>query len=245
MKDNFSSHSDQYARYRPTYPKELFEFIYGHVPEKIAAWDCGTGNGQIAIELSAAFHHIYATDISAQQLAHATKAGNISYSVQPAEHTSFPDRIFDLIVVAQAIHWFDFGRFYQEVNRTAKPGALLCITGYGNIELPQILKEIVYDFYEGVTGPYWDAERRYIDEGYQTIPFPFREIAVPKLVNTLYWTQQELIGYINTWSGLKNFIKQKGHNPIEQLTSSIAEHWGVHERIEVTFPILLRAAVID
>lgn len=27
MKDNFSTNSSQYAQYRPTYPKEVFEYL--------------------------------------------------------------------------------------------------------------------------------------------------------------------------------------------------------------------------
>ena len=52
MKDNFSSQADHYARYRPSYPPELFEFIIAQVKEKDMAWDCATGNGQTAKGLS-------------------------------------------------------------------------------------------------------------------------------------------------------------------------------------------------
>jgi hypothetical protein len=45
-KDLFSKQSDLYARYRPTYPKELYDYILSFVKEKNTVWDCATGNGQ-------------------------------------------------------------------------------------------------------------------------------------------------------------------------------------------------------
>ena len=54
-KDLFSGHSDIYAKYRPLYPKELYDFIFKHVPVKEMALDCGTGNGQAAAVLADTF----------------------------------------------------------------------------------------------------------------------------------------------------------------------------------------------
>jgi hypothetical protein len=96
MKYNFSIQSAEYARQRPSYPVDLLEYILNFVPHKDQAWDCDTGNG------------------SQSQIDHAVRMENIIYSVQPAEHTTFPDDFFDPIVVAQAIHWFDFEAFYGE-----------------------------------------------------------------------------------------------------------------------------------
>src|SRR5215471_13440479 len=103
MKDNFSSQSDQYAKYRPTYPRDLFDYLNFIVPNKQNAWDCGTGNGQVAYELAKTFENVFATDISEAQLDNAIQADNIIYSIQPAEKTNFENNLLDLIVVAQAI----------------------------------------------------------------------------------------------------------------------------------------------
>ncbi|HEX6226203.1 MAG TPA: class I SAM-dependent methyltransferase, partial [Chryseolinea sp.] len=123
MKDLFSSHSKIYAAFRPTYPKALYEFIFQHVGGKNSAWDCATGNGQVAKYLSYYFDKVYATDISQQQLDQAAREENIFYSKTPAERTGFPDDQFDLITVAQALHWFDRDSFYSEALRVAKPNA--------------------------------------------------------------------------------------------------------------------------
>ena len=108
MKDNFSRQSDLYAKYRPTYPQELYDFILSKVENRNAVWDCGTGNGQTARELAKYFEKVFATDISEKQIDKADQATNIFYSVQPAEQTNFADNSFDLVTVSQALHWFNF-----------------------------------------------------------------------------------------------------------------------------------------
>ena len=240
MKDNFSSQSDRYAKYRPTYPSDLFEFLNLKVQNKNNVWDCGTGNGQVAYELANTFDNVFATDISQSQIDNALKADNISYSVQPAEKTNFDNGLFDLIVVAQAIHWFDFDKFYTEVKRTAKNNALLCVIGYGKLEISEQIDKAITDFYDNIIGKYWDKERKYIDENYQTIPFPFDEIQTPNIVNIQYWTLEHLIGYLNTWSAVKHFIRQNKYNPIDKLQKDIEQIWDNEQTKQVYFPLLLR-----
>src|SRR5262245_31315897 len=103
-KDLFSKQANIYAAFRPTYPKELYDFIFSRVEKNHKAWDCATGNGQVAGYLANYFDKVYATDISQQQLDNAVKRDNITYSVSPGEKTSFEDQQFDLITVAQALH---------------------------------------------------------------------------------------------------------------------------------------------
>src|SRR5690606_14213956 len=114
MKDNFSSVSDSYAKFRPNYPLAIFDFLYPLLHNKACPWYCGTSNGQLAAELAKDFIQVYATDISQSQLHHAKQAENIHSSLQPAERTKFEASTFDLITIAQAVHWFDFDQFYAE-----------------------------------------------------------------------------------------------------------------------------------
>src|SRR5947209_15554910 len=105
-KDLFSSQADVYAKYRPTYPQELFDYILRFVKERESVWDCATGNGQAANVLANYFQTVEATDISEAQLKNAVKKENIYYQICPAERTPFADNSFDLITVATAYHWF-------------------------------------------------------------------------------------------------------------------------------------------
>lgn len=245
MKDNFSLQSDKYALFRPTYPLFFFEYLNSLIVHKQNAWDCGTGNGQVAKELAKTFTHVFATDISQSQLDNAFQKDNIFYSAQPAEQTNFENQKFDLVVIAQAIHWFDFEKFYAEVRRTARQNALICVVGYSRIQIDEDIDALIDDFYVNTIGKYWDKERKYIDENYETIPFPFSEIQAPKFVNKYQWTLEHLMGYLNTWSAVKHFIKQNGHNPTTDLKIKLEQFWKENEEKEVSFPLLLRIGKKD
>ena len=239
MKDNFSTASDLYALYRPTYPDAFFRYLKTLIPLPKTAWDCGTGNGQVTVKLASFFETVYASDISQTQIDQAPKLDNIFYSVQAAEQTTFPNDSFDLIMVAQAIHWFDFEKFYSEVNRTAKDNALLVVIGYGRLEIAAEIDALIDVFYRDVIGKYWDVERRYIDELYQTIPFPFEEIVIPNFNNTYQWNVDHLLGYLSTWSAVKQYIRINGVNPVDALAFELKKVFGNQLR-EVHFPLLLR-----
>jgi SAM-dependent methyltransferase len=244
MKDNFSSQSDKYAQFRPSYPDTLFHYLLSIVPSTDAAWDCGTGNGQVAKLLAQSFKKVMATDISRQQIENAFVHERIEYSVQPAEKTNFPDDGFDLITVAQAIHWFDFDAFYKEVNRTIRNNGILAVIGYGLIRLSPSVNGVMDAFYRDVVGPYWDKERKYIDDNYETIPFPFDELTVPSFENRLEWTFEHLIGYIRTWSAVKHYQKAMGTDPVQQIHDELKQAWGNEEICTGLLPILLRVTRI-
>ncbi len=240
MKDIFSTQAQSYARYRPGYPPALFDYLKQICPVKQCAWDCATGNGQIAYGLSSFFEEVRATDISAQQLAHARQAHNIIYSKEASEASSFGDQVFDLVVVAQAIHWFDFPRFYKEVKRTLKPGGLFVVTGYSMVTVTPEIDALLLDFHENIVGPYWDPERVYVDERYETIPFPFEELATPKLAYEDHWSLDRMLGYVDSWSATQHYIKATGHNPVPELGQRLASFWDPAVPVPLVFPLLLR-----
>ena len=244
MKDYFSAQSSQYKTFRPTYQEELFSFLFSHVNEKEYAWDCGTGNGQVAVELAKQFTKVYATDISRQQLSEAPARNNIEYSVQKAENVSFPDNGFDLVTVAQAIHWFNINKFYDEVQRTLKTDGLIAVIGYGLVQSFPESDKIISHFYQNIVGNFWDYERKYLDEKYQTLPFPFREIKTPEFCRAYKWSFDQLIGYLNTWSPVQNYKKQKGSNPVDLIFEDLKSCWGDEVR-PVRFPVFLRLGRLD
>ena len=112
----FNDKSDLYAKVRPYYPQELYRFLATLCEEKKSAWDVACGSGQAAVDLAKYFDEVQATDISEEQIAHAIENPKISYSVQAAEKTNFEDNYFDIACVAQALHWFDYDLFWDEVK---------------------------------------------------------------------------------------------------------------------------------
>jgi ubiquinone/menaquinone biosynthesis C-methylase UbiE len=244
MKDNFSRQAEVYAKYRPTYPADLFDFILSFITNQKAAWDCGTGNGQTAKELANHFEKVFATDISQKQIDNAQSAQNIFYSVQPAEQTSFPDNIFDLITVSQALHWFQFDKFYNEAKRVVRPGAWIAVWTYTLLKISSEIDTVITDFYKNTLGQYWDKERKYVDESYATIPFPFKEIKTPVFKILFEWRLSELEGFLNTWSALQKFIAINKFNPVKEIIQTIGPIMKT-QKMNIVFPVHLRMGQIE
>ncbi len=245
MQDNFSEQARTYAQYRPRYPQELYDFILALLDEKSAAWDCATGSGQVARRLADYFERVYASDISSEQMSFAPQKSNITYLNAPAENTPFPDDAFDLITVAQAVHWFNIDDFYAEVRRTAKNGALLAVIGYGMVRVNKVLNPIINQFYDDAFTNYFTENRSYLDHHYSTIPFPFKEIESPDFNASYEWSISDLEGYFNSWSAVQKIKEEEGYNPVPGVIAEIEEYWDKDEIKEVRFPIFMRLGQIN
>ena len=242
--DNFSAGSSDYATFRPESPAELFDFLYDNVPAFDAAWDCGTGNGQVAEKLAHRFGKVFGTDISNEQLAHAKQKNNVTYLQERAEATSIADHSIDLVTAAQAIHWFDFDGFYSEVKRVAKPGALIAAWTYTNLRITAAVDEVTDHLYYDITKAYWDKERAYVDAAYSTIPFPFEEINTPQFGIKRNCTLQQVLGYLRTWSGVKHYAAKEHADPTLLILSGLKKAWGPAETLEVHWPVFMRAGFV-
>lgn len=239
-KKRFSKQADLYAKYRPDYPEEIYKFIFEHLNQQKIAWDCATGSGQVAGYLASHFDQVFANDISEEQLSYAPEKGNITYLNTPAEHSGLPENVFNLITIAQAIHWLDFDQFYDEVRRTARKNALLAVIGYGMVRIDEQSNTVIDNLYERAFQEYFNENRRYLDNRYQNIPFPFDEITSPAFEKHYNWSIDELEGYFNSWSAIQRIKSEKGYNPADDTIAELKNVLDNSENFEVTFPIFMR-----
>ena len=152
----------------------------------------------------------------------------------------------DLITVAQAAHWLDLEKFYAESRRVARPQAVIALITYGILHVEGTVDRHVQHFYYDVIGPYWPAERRHVEDGYRSLPFPFQEASIPKLAMEVMWSLEDLVGYINTWSAVKAAEKALGSNPVECFADELRQNWGNPEALRrVTWPLSIRAGRIE
>lgn len=237
MKDLFSGHAVDYALYRPTYPKALYDWIFERVEDFEQAWDCGTGNGQVATILAERFNQVEATDISEAQMQQAPSLPNVHYHVCPAETTPFLEGSFDLITVGQALHWFDFERFNAEVKRVGKPNSLIAVWTYELVRVSPEIDVVINDFYQNTVGEYWDKERRHVENQYADIRFPYRNIEKKVFLQTYKWTLSQLCNYLHTWSSVRKFERIHEINPVVDLQQKLADFWGEEKTKTVTFPV--------
>lgn len=129
----FTDRVENYVKYRPTYPAEIIEYLKseGILKSDSVIADIGSGTG-----------------ISAELF---LKNGNTVYGVEPndamreageklltayvnfrsvnatAEETTLPDNSIDLIICAQAFHWFDTTKVRVEFKRILKPAGRICL----------------------------------------------------------------------------------------------------------------------
>ena len=120
----FSAVADVYARYRPSYPADLVDWTLHTAgvapPATVADIGCGTG---IATRLFAERGlDVVGIDPSEEMLAKARSAGGARYARGEATGTGLGDRSVDLVIAAQAFHWFDLPATLQEIDRILRPG---------------------------------------------------------------------------------------------------------------------------
>ncbi|MBX9771242.1 MAG: class I SAM-dependent methyltransferase [Candidatus Obscuribacterales bacterium] len=217
----FDPQAANYIRYRPGYPKELFQFLSTLTPEHKQAWDAGTGSGQAAVQLGKTFDKVLATDSSEAQISRAPAVENITFRVAPAEESSFTDQCCDLVTAANAVHWFDLDAFYKEVKRVLKPDGAIAVWGYGWLIGPEYMREALESFYEQVS-PYWPAPTKYVQEKYRNLPFPFVEVQTPEITAEEIWSIERMLGFYSSWSASEIYRTTNGKSAVEDLAKDLA-----------------------
>jgi SAM-dependent methyltransferase len=224
--DHFSVSAADYARYRPRYPRLLFDWLSLRAPGRERAWDCGTGSGQAAVALRDRFTEVVATDPSIAQLESAERAEGVEYVAMVAERCALRSHSVDLVTVAQALHWFDRDRFFSEATRVLRARGLIAVWSYGLVRIDAAVDPAVDHFYHETIGPYWPAERRLVDAGYAGIQFPFAHEPAPPFAMEARWTLGRLAGYLSTWSGVRRYRAARGVDPVPALVGELAGWWG-------------------
>lgn len=243
FKDHFSSQADSYARYRPSYPAELFHYLASLTPSQQLVWDCATGSGQAAVALTEWFEQVIATDASAQQLQRAQQHPQVSYQVASAEAVPLATASLDLICVAQALHWFDLDAFSTEVRRLLKPGAVLAAWSYGMTQVGSEIDTLIEHFYRDTVGRWWPPERRMVENGYTSIKLPFRAIKTPEFSMQADWELGQLIGYLGSWSAVQRCRSATGRDPMTGFIDKLKQAWGAppEQARTVRWPLVLKA----
>ncbi|MEZ4316955.1 MAG: class I SAM-dependent methyltransferase [Myxococcota bacterium] len=241
FRDHFSGHADDYSRYRPRYPDALFDWLRSEAPA-LPVWDCATGNGQAAVALAERFPDVWATDASDTQIAAAEPHPRVRYAVQPAHDSGLPADSVGLVTVAQALHWFDFPAFFAEADRVLVPGGLLVAWCYELFAITPEVDAPMLELYHDIVGADWPPERRHIEAGYTTIPWPHPTIATPDLAMEADWTVDQVLGYLRTWSATRRWQAREGRDPVALVEARIRAAWGAAPTRRVRWPLTIRAS---
>jgi ubiquinone/menaquinone biosynthesis C-methylase UbiE len=183
----FGDRVAHYARARPTYPREVLDFLetdFGMVQGQVAA-DLGSGTGIFSALLVDRGLTVHAVEPNAAMREEAERAfaGRAEFNSRAgrAEDTGLPASIVDWVTAAQAFHWFDVDRVRNEVRRILKPGGCCALVWNDRQTDSSPFARAYEDFllewsidYESVKALYEDPVKiaRVLGPGYKRRSFP-------------------------------------------------------------------------
>lgn len=142
MARGFDAWADEYDRFRPGYPDEVFETIAARVtlPRVPLVVDLGAGTGRASLAMAAFGWRVTAVEPGKPMLellrARATDEGLLISTIQAdAEATGLDPASVDLVTAAQAFHWFEKERALVEIARILKPGGAVAL--FWNVRDPE------------------------------------------------------------------------------------------------------------
>ncbi len=221
----FSKGSNEYLQYRPRYPSELYGHVVSQCTSRSSVWDCACGNGQVAADISKYFTNVEASDIAASQIDSAIRTYNVHYSVQNSESTTFPDKFFDAICVAQALHWFPTESFFGEVKRVLQPSGRFFCWGYSFFTVEESIDTIIQDNLLSLIDPFWAEGNRVLHREYDQIHFPFSHKKKTHYTMIELWSLEQLCGYIATWSAVKLYNERHSASIVKNLFDLLVKLW--------------------
>jgi len=240
-----------YAAYRPSYPKELYEAILAFEAngregrgkmETILDVGCGPGTatfclreygtrviGQDFSEVQIAAANEKAKEMAMQETAgkEGESCSEVSFCVGPAEELHIGDHTCDVVTTAQALHWFDHPKFFAEVKRVLRKGTgTLAVWTYSApvFEKCESAQSFFKEKYDALP---WDWRRLdYVDKGYESIPFPFEEVKKKEFKVHKQMSLSFFLGYLSTWSPMKELGSEKAAERLADIRRGLLKAHG-------------------
>eukprot|EP01112_Ceratiomyxa_fruticulosa_P006863 TRINITY_DN1778_c0_g1_i1.p1 TRINITY_DN1778_c0_g1~~TRINITY_DN1778_c0_g1_i1.p1 ORF type:complete len:258 (-),score=47.92 TRINITY_DN1778_c0_g1_i1:137-910(-) len=212
--DLFSGHSAIYAKYRPTYPEQIYTDIKNYLTKDVKVIvDIGCGSGQAVVDLAKHFKgaKVIGVEPSPQQLEQAPKMDNVEYRCAKAEQTGLPDGIADLITVATAIHWFDLDLFWKEVDRILAPGGVIAVWTNGTSETHVLEADKIYKKFFGEILPYFAPQAHMTFNKYKDIIFPYEKNERKITIYPREMPFKAFIDYLGSWSSVQKYLEKDPH----------------------------------
>jgi SAM-dependent methyltransferase len=168
-RERFTDRAERYARYRPGYPEEIVGLLreeIGLQPDWVVA-DVGSGTGISADPFLAQGHPVFAVEPNAamRRLAeerHRDQTGFHSVDGS-AEATGLPSQSVDLVVAAQAFHWFDQAAARREFRRILRePGWVAVFWNVRRTDASALMRgyeALIREFRTTPGTPWQDLER--------------------------------------------------------------------------------------
>ncbi|XP_010527093.1 PREDICTED: probable S-adenosylmethionine-dependent methyltransferase CRG1 [Tarenaya hassleriana] len=243
-----------YRDARPPYPRSWFKMLAEKTDMHERAWDAGTGNGQAAIGVAEHYKRVVATDISKEQLRRATPHQRVKYCLTP-EHMSEDELVdlvggddsIDLVIAAQAVHYFNLEKFYNVVRRVLrKPGGVIAVWVFNEISISSAVDKVFRRISDS-TIPFRNDRTNMALAGYNNLPFPFRNIGIGSEGNShalKLHSKLSLEGFKNYLKSWQLIVKAKGKGKdllTKRVMSDLEDAWGRNPDRDVVYKFFMIA----
>jgi SAM-dependent methyltransferase len=132
----FGMRADDYARYRPSYPREIVSAVLENFTAPRIA-DLGAGTGISARLLADAGAHVVAVEPNDAMRAQIVPDERIEVVAGTAEATALPPASVDIVTAFQAYHWFDVPDVMREALRiTRLPARFAAVWNHRDLDDP-------------------------------------------------------------------------------------------------------------
>lgn len=238
--DHFSAIAKRYAEGRIEYPTKLYDFLANLCMQRELAWDCATGSGQAVKGLVDNFKSVIASDMSEELLKHTPMHPRVIYKNATAENSGIAASSVDLIVVAQAYHWFELGLFWKEAFRVLKDSGIVAIWGYTWPEVSSEVDSILESFKKEISF-HWPVRSALLHREYVDVPVPtsFHELNSPRFEIELRWNLHSYLSHLRSWSAVRYYEESTGEDLVARFEKPFAEAFG-RNSVKVIWPLVLR-----
>ena len=120
-----------------------------------------------------------------------------------------------------------------------RPAGVVALVSYGLSVIDPAVDQVVRNFYDEL-GPFWEPERRLVEEGYRHVTAPLPEVAAPPFHMRQDWSVAQLLGYLGTWSPLPRYRQERGRDPLDEVAPALLAAWGPATTRPVTWPLARR-----
>jgi SAM-dependent methyltransferase len=189
----FSDRASDYARYRPTYPPAAIDFILGGFanPSHLVAADVGAGTGISARLLADRGVRVFAVEPNAAMREAASTHDLVQWRDGTAEATGLPGESVDLVLCAQAFHWFRQREAVAEFHRILRAGGRMALM-WNNRDRGDDMTRSYIEAIHSVNGEH-PAEQREIEPGVIEAEARFMP---PRLETFEHWQDLDCAGLI-------------------------------------------------
>ena len=159
---SFDNAADTYSEIRPSYPSNMFDDLFRHLPARPRVLEVGPGTGQATrglLDRGAIVHAIEIGSALAAKLRQVLPSHELTITVGDFEHIAVDEHSMDAVFSATAYHWISPRAQLDRPARVLKPGGTIAIVDLNQVSSPDdkgffAAAQHIYERYgEGHTGP--------------------------------------------------------------------------------------------